>query len=79
MITLLGVVRVEFFDPVFPFSRFPVVKTPLVLTNHRTSTGLREYGQRVFLTQGVKKTREPVQKNPFTLISTCTVYKTVYS
>ena len=43
---VLGVVRVEFFEPVFPFSRFPVVKTPLELTNHRPSTGLREYGQR---------------------------------
>ena len=50
----------EFFEPVFPFSRFPVVKTPLALTNHRPSTGLREYGQRDFLTPGVKETRKSV-------------------
>ena len=54
---LIGVVRVEFFESVFPFSRFPVAKTPLALTNHWPSTGLREYGQKVFLTPGVKKTR----------------------
>ena len=60
----LWVVKVEFFEPVFPFSRFSVAKTPLALTNHWPSTGLREYGQKVFLTPGVKKTHKPVQKNP---------------
>ena len=57
---IIGVVRVEFLKPVF---RFPVLKTPLALTNHRLSMGLRENGQRVFLTPEVKKTRKPVCAN----------------
>ena len=36
---------VIFFEPVFPFSRFLVAKTPQALTNHRPSTGLRATGK----------------------------------
>ena len=46
---ILGVVRVEFFEPVFPFSR------------DHGFTGIRA---KIFSPQGGEKTRKPVQKTP---------------
>ena len=74
LLILIGVVRVDVFESVFPFSRKPVAKTLVALTNHRQTTGKREYGQKVFSPPGGEKTRKPVQKNPSKQVSTCTVY-----
>ena len=45
-------------------ARFPVVKTPLALTNHRPSTDLREYGQRVFFRKASEEALE-TQRHDF--------------
>ena len=63
MLTKLGVVRVELFELVFPFSRESMAKTLVVLTNLRLTTDLKENGQKVFSPPRDEKTRKPVQKS----------------